>query len=233
MKRPLRWFERFWETDWGLTALLACLVTQVFFVPWLLHENERSGTIGGLVFFSLALLTGVRAVPARRTARAVRFAIVGVAIVIGWTNVLAPRLGLNAASNLAGIAALGLLTLLVLTQVFREGPITVHRVLGAVAVYLLLGISWALLYDVIATASPGAFRFPEEPTSFAERSGKLVYFSFVTLTTMGYGDITPVHPFARSAAILEALTGQLFPAILIARLVAMELMADGPARRPR
>jgi voltage-gated potassium channel Kch len=68
------------------------------------------------------------------------------------------------------------------------------------------------------------------PGAFAAASGALLehahyqYFSIVTLTTLGYGDITPVHPFARSLAMLEALTGQLFPAILIARLVSMELV---------
>ena len=91
--------------------------------------------------------------------------------------------------------------------------------------YLLLGVAWAGIYELIGGIWPGAFRFSEAPRSRAELTASLAYYSFVTLTTMGYGDITPLHPAARSAAILEALTGQLFPAILIGRLVAMELSA--------
>jgi voltage-gated potassium channel Kch len=109
---------------------------------------------------------------------------------------------------------------MVLTQVFRQGPITFHRIQGAIAAYLLLGLAWANAYDLIELARPGALRFPEGggPTPI-----RLVYFSFVTLTTVGYGDITPIHPAARSLAIAEALVGQLFPAILIGRLVSMEI----------
>jgi voltage-gated potassium channel Kch len=109
---------------------------------------------------------------------------------------------------------------MVLTQVFRQGPVTFHRIQGAIAAYLLLGLAWANAYELIELARPGALRFPDGggPTPI-----RLIYFSFVTLTTVGYGDITPLHPTARSLAISEALVGQLFPAILIARLVSMEI----------
>jgi hypothetical protein len=82
---------------------------------------------------------------------------------------------------------------------------------------------WAGVYETIHGIWPDAFRFTDPPQNRTEVTTSLAYYSFVTLTTMGYGDITPVHPTARSAAVVEALVGQLFPAILIARLVAMEL----------
>jgi ion channel len=92
--------------------------------------------------------------------------------------------------------------------------------------YMLIGLTWAGMYEIIHGVWPGAFRFSEPvPERRIDLATSLAYFSFVTLTTMGYGDITPLHPVARSAAILEALVGQLFPAILIARLVSMELAA--------
>jgi hypothetical protein len=72
----------------------------------------------------------------------------------------------------------------------------------------------------VALAHPGAFA---GALNAADGGGELIYFSFVTLTTMGYGDITPIHPIARSLAITEALTGQLYIAILLARLVSLEL----------
>ena len=110
------------------------------------------------------------------------------------------------------------MAMVVLAQTFRAGPVNRHRIEGAVAAYLLLGLAWALAYELVGLLAAGAF-------SGTGRSGPerpdLVYFSFVTLTTVGYGDVTPVHPVARSLAVAEALTGQLYPAILLARLVSL------------
>jgi hypothetical protein len=87
-----------------------------------------------------------------------------------------------------------------------------------VAAYLLLGLAWALAYDIVALVAPGAF---SAPSAVEARKGRFIYFSFVTLSTLGYGDMTPVHPVARSLAAAEALTGQLYPAILLGRLVSL------------
>ena len=120
--------------------------------------------------------------------------------------------------------ALALLTAFILRLVFREGPITGDRIRGAIAVYILLGVLWSLAYQLLDRLAPGSFHFAEtaRPT-LGRLSHRLVYYSFVTLTTVGYGDITPVHPLARSLAAGEALVGQLYPAILIARLVSLQI----------
>jgi Ion channel. len=94
-----------------------------------------------------------------------------------------------------------------------------HRVQGAVAVYLLFGLIWAFAYDFVILHAPQAFHADELTVQHGPLTPTLIYFSFTTLTTVGYGDITPIHPIARSLAMLEAFVGQLFPAILIARLV--------------
>jgi hypothetical protein len=110
----------------------------------------------------------------------------------------------------------------VLAHTFKPGVVTFHRVQGSVAVYLLLGLAWAHAYFLVALIHPGAFNTPPAADGINEMP-QFVYYSFVTLTTVGYGDITPIHPFARSLATLEALVGQLYPAILIARLVSLEI----------
>src|SRR5262249_49443482 len=120
------------------------------------------------------------------------------------------------------IAFYAMLASIILIQVFRDGQINVYRIEGAVAVYLLLGVIWSGCYRLVIHFDPAAFSMPE-PITEDTVMAKLVYFSFVTLTTVGYGDVTAVHPMARSLALLEALTGQLFPAVLIARLVGMEI----------
>jgi len=220
-----RWLTRLWSTDLGLSVMLGSLVTLIFVIPPL--QSRAEATLLVQIFFTLAFVSGLSAATPRRAARAVGTVIFAAAIALQWLDYFAPRAGLGISTALGRLVAVGLLTVLVVRQVFREGPITLQRIQGAVAVYLLLGIAWAGIYQLIDGIWPGAFRFSEAPRNRGEVANSLAYYSFVTLTTMGYGDITPVHPVARSAAILEALTGQLFPAILIARLVAMELAGRG------
>jgi hypothetical protein len=112
-----------------------------------------------------------------------------------------------------------MLSWVVLLRTFSDGPVTVHRVLGAVVVYLLLGFMFALAYQTFfLIGGDVAFK------GLSDGSRKeFMYFSLTTLTTAGYGDISPALPFSRSLANMEALIGQLYPAVLIARLVSMEV----------
>jgi hypothetical protein len=108
--------------------------------------------------------------------------------------------------------------------VFGSGRMTSDRVAGAIAVYLLLGLLWALAYGVISATDPDSFRGVES-FSVGKPGAQMdfIYFSFVTLTTLGYGDISPVAPIAKTLAWLEAVFGQLFLAVTIARLVSLEI----------
>ncbi len=122
----------------------------------------------------------------------------------------------------AAAAALSVLIAAILVQVFAAGRVTTRRIEGAIAAYLLIGLVFACLYDLLHGVNPGAFLH----SGGAPEEGRVVnylFFSFVTLTTTGYGDVVPVHPLARSLAILEALIGQLYLAILLARLVSLEI----------
>jgi len=110
--------------------------------------------------------------------------------------------------------------------VFGPGRVTFHRIQGAVVVYLHVALIFTYLYAVVLVLNPGALGDAIEMTDvFA--GAKVLYFSFTTLTTVGYGDITPVHPFARSLSNLEAIIGQLYPATLLARLVTLEIASSG------
>jgi hypothetical protein len=84
-----------------------------------------------------------------------------------------------------------------------------------------MGLLWAFAYEVVELLQPGSFSLKTQ--SSGDTLSQLAYFSFTTLTTLGFGDILPVNPLARSLTVLEGLVGQLFPLILIARLVAMEI----------
>jgi hypothetical protein len=173
------------------------------------------------VGFSVLLLAGVAAVSTPGAVRALLFVLVVGALVVRWGPFAAPA---NAVAALVTVVAMAFV---VLVQAFRAGPVNVHRIQGAVAAYLLLGLAWALAYEIVALLASEAF-------SGASLAGpergrfRFIYFSLVTLTTVGYGDVTPVHPVARSLAVAEALTGQLYPAILLARLVSLAT-GSGPA----
>ncbi len=119
-------------------------------------------------------------------------------------------------------AVLVLLTGAIGAAVFGPGAITLHRVLGAVAIYLMVALIFAQAFGAIVSLDPHAYQFA--PGNHPG-DGQLLYFSFATLTTAGYGDIVPVDPFARSLASLEAVFGQLYPATVLARLLTLELEA--------
>lgn len=219
--------SRYFGTERGLSAMLAFLVLALFVGAPLV----AMGLAGPFLFdalFTLFLLSGVVAVSNRRLLMSAILSVAAATVVVRWAGYWLPGAAMGIGDDALTILTLSILVVLVLIRVFREGPITRHRIQGAIAVYLLLGLIWVSAYKLIHQTIPGAFRFPEGELSALRFKHGLVYFSFVTLTTVGYGDITPVHPLARSLAIAEALVGQLYPAILIARLVSMEL-----ASRPR
>jgi voltage-gated potassium channel Kch len=224
MKQIKQYFNRFWSTDYGLTALLILLVLSLFvFYP--LHEIRYIDFIINILF-SLILLSGVVIVLGQRFLRFLVLGLVVINSICNWMEYFSPSVGLGVLSALLNFLCFSFLVLIVLMQVFKEGRITAQRVQGAIAAYLLFGLMWGFLYQSIALSAADAFRFSttQPAPSIIALKAEMTYFSFVTLTTLGYGDILAVHPFARMLVIMEALTGQLFPAILLARLVTLEIM---------
>jgi hypothetical protein len=125
------------------------------------------------------------------------------------------------------LIALGLLGAVIGIRVFGAGTATFDRILGAITLYILIGVVWSEAYQLIRIRDSGANIGIAHDNTSADRS-TWIYFSFVTLTTVGYGDITPVAHAARSLAILEALVGQLYPAIVLARLVSLQVAGGEP-----
>jgi hypothetical protein len=212
-------FSRFWATDRGLSIFLVMIVVVVFVLPPL----ASLGVTGRLFFdilFSLLLISGIASMSGRRRVIITLAVISIVALAVRWIDSFNASFLMDVLNYLATITATILFSTVVLSQVLKKGPITAHRIEGAIAVYLLLGLAWAHTYELIEYLSPGAFTGAITASS---RFSSWMYFSFVTLVTLGYGDIAPVHPVARSLAVAEAITGQLYLAILIARLVSQEL----------
>ena len=114
------------------------------------------------------------------------------------------------------------LGIVVARAVFGGGRITYHRIVGAILLYLLIAVTFATLFAFVGLSISDAFKGIAFKDDLALASS-LFYFSFVTLTSTGYGDIVPVHPLARSLCNLECIIGQLYPATILARLVTLEL----------
>ena len=107
----------------------------------------------------------------------------------------------------------------ILQNIFHEQDVTKDTIAGAAAVYLLFGLMWSFLYGVLEHIEPGSFAISEAQT-LGERN-IFIYYSFVTITTLGYGDIMPVTYIASSLAVMEAVVGQLYLVVLVAWLVGM------------
>ena len=120
---------------------------------------------------------------------------------------------------------LGLLFLILVTSVFIIGivsmpTVTLDTLAGAVSAYFLVGITYGLAYALVEQLHPGSFRDTIMPGHVISPN-EYIFFSFVTLTTVGYGDIVPWGPHARALAIIEGVTGIMYPAVLIGRLVGL------------
>ena len=103
--------------------------------------------------------------------------------------------------------------------IYRAQEVTKEVVFSAVAVYLILALMWTFIYTVLELLEPGSFNIPDN--EIQESSQIFLYFSFVTITTLGYGDITPLTEKATSLAILEAVIGQIYLVVVVAWLVGM------------
>jgi len=216
--------RHFWADETGLTSLL------IFSLGYFIVLNSLGefwfGRLVANIFFSLIIVAGVLTTFKQRWLSFLVIVLAVVSLALNWAEEFRLVEGLAVLTTVLSLIYLGILLALVIAQVFRDGPVTAHRIRGAILIYLLLGVMWAFTYQVVALTIPQAFRLPEGLTAGAPDAlrRELTYFSVVTLTTTGYGDITAVHPVARTLVMLEALVGQLYPAIVLAWLVSLAIM---------
>lgn len=206
----------------SLTFLLACLLLLIFVVTPLV-EQRTIGLFPASVLWALPGILALLVVSWHPAAFVVILAATGT----GLATAILDRSSLLSALVARGSAIVALVVLggVIVSAVFGPGRVTWHRIQGGVSLYLIVALLFAHLYGLLSILTPGAFSgvpVGMDPHSVFLR-GRLLYFSLVTLTTTGYGDIVPLHAVARSLATLEAVTGQLFPATLLARLVTLEL----------
>lgn len=209
-----------WQSQANLSFFLVLEVLIAFVLPSLGFGKKDTRLYADLGF-SVLLLSGIAIAWGRKKLFTLASIVGGIALVVRWLAWGFRSFRAELWNDWAAIIAIAVIAFVLLAQIFRPGRVTHVRIQGAIAVYLLFGIAYAHGYHIVGVLHPGAFAAP--PGELNQPSD-WIYFSFVTLTTVGYGDITPVIPVARSLAIGEALVGQLYLAVMISRLVAMELV---------
>ncbi|MFC1668726.1 ion channel [Chlamydiota bacterium] len=208
--------------------MMSLLLTLILF-PFL--SEFSLGSLFLEVFFTFILLSGIFVLSERKK---LLFFAVGLAIItlaINWTHYFIKNSILFSLSHILYLSFFLLTILSILIHIFKSETITAEKIFGAISVYFLIGITWALLFSLIEYLLPGSFALSIVDSSsvsvdFSEtsKSFPFLYYSLVTLTTLGYGDITPISPPAQILSAFEAMLGQLYLAILIARLVGLHIL---------
>ncbi|MCB2167997.1 MAG: two pore domain potassium channel family protein [Deltaproteobacteria bacterium] len=174
------------------------------------------------VFTTIILISSVYAVSENRRQLILALLVIVPAIVLGWGNHFFHVKISEVGATILRIIAYGFIAYHILGYALRGGRVDAEKVAAAVCVYLLLGVVWLNAYALVDILIPGSF-------NSAFLNGKdYLYFSFVTLSTLGYGDITPTNGPAQAMAYTEALVGQLYLTILVARLVGLYIANAGP-----
>jgi hypothetical protein len=202
----------------GLTIVLALIL---FVTTPLQAAGVLAFQVLGFIL-ALALIAGVFVLSNSRTAVAAMLlavGMIGTATILRFTAASAVDVYLAAGAWMILGVTLGSI---VARAVFAPGLVTYHRIIGAVLLYLTIAMVFGSLFAIVGLAAPKAFSgisFEDNPAL----ASNAMYFSFVTLTSTGYGDVFPVHPIARSLCNVETILGQLYPATLLARLVSLEI----------
>jgi hypothetical protein len=210
---------RAWWSEANLSLFLVLLVLLGFVFPSIGFEKNNLPLYAD-VAFSVVLVVGTVVAWGNRRLFALTLLVTSVAMAVRWAKWFIPTNTMALWSAATGLLAILMLTVVLLWRVFRPGPITWMRVQGAIAAYLALGFGWAHAYHILALLDPSAFSTTESTLSSV---GSWANYSFGMLTTLGYEGIGPVHPVAHTLGTGEAVTGQLYLAVLVARLVSAQV----------
>ena len=208
----------------GYHVLLGFLLSAFIIQPWAGATVLGDRLVPALytLTFALALVFVVR----DRRLIAAGLVLLLPSIVTG-TVLAEPSPMADAIGHLSSLAFLTLIIGSFLYRIYRHESVTAATISGAISVYLFLGIGWALAFETVLLLDPDAFG-GLDLMSAGELSTELFYFSFTTITTIGYGDLVPLSEAARSLAVTEGIVGQLYLVVLVARFVGLQAQ-----RRPR
>jgi hypothetical protein len=195
--------------------LVAAVLSYILFLPFFVDSKWEQTAF--TFFISLVLISATNIVAKDRTIGLISLGVLIPSLLLMWVNLAYPEgTSIMIITRAFWILLLAIVAYVLLRGIIKtKGPIPRDVLWSAVALYLIFGLAWAILYSVIDLVSPGSFLHTfnrNEPLTDSD----FIYFSFVTLATLGYGEILPITAQARSFVILEIVTGVLYLAILIA-----------------
>src|SRR6266550_5800171 len=188
--------------------LLIALALLFFFFPFV--EEIKGGDIIVSLLLSLVLLSAVFAVASRRSTLIIALLLAIPAIVGRWINHFRPELVPPTIFLVAGLVLVAFVVVNLLRFVLRAHSVNVEVLCASISAYLMLGLIWTIAYWLVEQLTPGAFSFNTNAGKQSMNGFNAFYFSFITLSTVGYGDITPVSKVARMLSAMEAMTGLLY-----------------------
>jgi len=215
-------FYNYWTDDRGLLFLLIAIFTLIFIIYPIAGNSELGSLIANL-FIIFILFTGVISVDINRRYRAkLIIFLISLIIISGLADYYTPDSVIHLHIFIR-LIFLWMLVILIFKKVFRNKPISFFfRITGSITIYLLIGFIWANMLFILNHFIPDSFQFSVQINHEDNNMFNFIYYSFETLTTLGYGDILPMTPLAKTLIILEALIGPLYLAILIGRLVSKQ-----------
>ncbi|WP_396158851.1 ion channel [Flavobacterium sp.] len=217
MKRRI--LKNIWANESGLSGMLVLLLVMHFIlIP--IFGSHALFSIMLDIFWMLLLTTGIFSL-AKNKRQAIIISIVPfLFIVISWISTFNKTTFIQTTELILSVLTFVLLITIVLIKVFEPGPVTIFRIIGSVVVYMLIANLWSIVYIYIFNNIEGSFQITLPPFETNSLQANFLYFSYITLTTTGFGDIVPLHPLARSLVQVEAMIGVLYPVILIGKLVS-------------
>ncbi len=221
-------------SDYRFAVLLSFMTLFLIALPILSKFSTTSAqgpvSILARLFFVGILIAAVFAVAQSRKSMVIALALAIPTVSLQWGPLVYDAEAVTVVGHIFGIIFLLYVVSVLLRVIFTVNAVTFDTICASVCVYLLFGIVWSLGYSLLESTQPGSFRLsaPNELSSASMRflGAQLdipIYYSFVTMTTLGYGDIVPTNPSSRMLSILQALTGQLYLVVLVARLVGLHI----------
>jgi hypothetical protein len=212
--------------DTVLPYLLAALVVLMFIASPLADIGVLNRPLIGTMMI-IVILAGLFALGGRGPFAAAVIALGLVLFILQVLVIFITESWFDFLTEFAGVLFFVSLCLVLLLSVFAPGRITMNRVLGAIAVYLLLAMFFAESFDIVDRFTQGdAFIMGQQPTPYTTPGARFFYLSVISLTSVGFGDMAPVHPFARSLVMLEAVVGQIYTTVILAWMVSLAVRSD-------
>ncbi len=228
MAKVSAWLRKHLGGERRFSFLLVFLLFYFFLGP--VFDREVQGASLGDVLFTLVLLAMAYAASEKKRVLYAGLLILGPTLVVSWLVHVHPSTALVLANHLLVLLFLACIGFAILSSVMRNERVTLDKISAALCSYLILGVIWAYLFSLLELLLPGSFKgaaavLGSGAEDIFQRSGfeNALYFSFTTLTTLGYGDVTPVTRVAQNLCAMEAVLGQVYLTVLVARLVGLEI----------